>query len=62
MIKVFLSELTDAKATLSVEGNFTKDYIANHFFSEIRSAIQSLSPEVAQINFQVTQPMGGINQ
>lgn len=57
--KVFLSELTDTKAILLVEGNFTKDYIATNFFSEIKCAIQSLRPDVKQIDFQVIQPARG---
>lgn len=57
--KVFLSELTDTKAILSVEGSFTKDYISSHFYSEIRCAIHSLRPEVTQIDFQVIQPTVG---
>jgi hypothetical protein len=51
--KVSLSDLTVTKATFSVEGSFTKGYIANHFSSEIRCAVQSFLPEVVQIDFHV---------
>ncbi|MBX9804264.1 MAG: hypothetical protein K2Y18_00745 [Alphaproteobacteria bacterium] len=58
--KVTLSHLTGTKAIFSVEGNFTKGYIANHFLSEVQCAVQSLFPEVVQIEFHVIPTLKGI--
>ncbi|MBX9804816.1 MAG: hypothetical protein K2Y18_03565 [Alphaproteobacteria bacterium] len=58
-LKVSLSELSDSKANLSVEGRFIKDYIQGNFSPEILRAIRSIRPEVSRIDFQVIQPYGG---
>jgi len=57
-LKVSLIELTESKATLSVEGRFIKDYIATNFSSEILRAVQSFRPEVKRIDFQVVEVPG----
>jgi hypothetical protein len=57
--KVSLIELTETKATLSIEGRFIKDYIEANFLPAILSAIKSIRPEVSQIDFQVIQSAGG---
>lgn len=51
--KVSLIELTEAKASFSVENHFIKDSIVSRFTSEIRCAVQGLYPSVKQIDFLV---------
>ena len=57
-LKVSLIDLTESKATLSVEGRFIKDYVATNFSSELVRAIQSFHPEVKRIDFQVVEVPG----
>jgi hypothetical protein len=56
--KVSLSELTDSRATFSIEGRFIKDYITTNFSSEILKAVQSLRPDVKQIDFKIVETAG----
>jgi hypothetical protein len=58
--KVSLKELTEARAVFAVEGQFSKDYITQHFSSEIKCAVQTLYPQVEHIDFQVSSPAGGL--
>jgi hypothetical protein len=58
--RVFLSELTTTRAILSVDGLFTKEYITNHFSSEVKCAVQSQFPEVVQIEFHAIPSQKGI--
>lgn len=57
--KVSLSDLSATKAIFSVDGIFTKEYITNHFSSEVRYAVQSQFPEVVQIEFHVIPSQKG---
>lgn len=56
--KVALNEVTETKAIFEVEGQFTKDSITRYFSSEIRCAVQSLYPNVSQIEFKVVPSLG----
>ncbi|MBM3632394.1 MAG: hypothetical protein FJX03_01615 [Alphaproteobacteria bacterium] len=58
-LKVSLIDLTESKATLSVEGRFIKDYIATNFSSEILKAIQSVHPEIKHIDLKVVETIRG---
>jgi|GEM_PF-1287032 len=58
--RVSLKELTETRAVFAVEGDFSRDYIARTFSSEIRCAVQSLYPRVVQIDFQVAPCAGGL--
>lgn len=58
--RVSLKELTETRAVFAVEGDFSKDYIARTFSSEIRCAVQSLHLKVEHIDFQVAPYVGGL--
>lgn len=56
--KVALSEVTETKAIFLVERQITKDSIIRYFSSEIRCAVQSLYPNVNQVEFKVVPSLG----
>ena len=56
--KVALSEVTETTATFSVEGRFTKDSIIRYFSSEVRCAVQSIYPNVNDIEFKLVSSLG----
>lgn len=58
--RVSLKELTETRAVFAVERDFSRDYIARTFSSEIRCAVQSLHPKVEHIDFQVVPCAGGL--
>ena len=57
--KVYLENVTDTKATLNVEGSFTKAYIDNNFGGDVLRAIQILYPTIKSFSLHLTSSTGG---
>lgn len=57
--QVSLMELTETTAIFTLENGFVRDYIVNHFSSELRCAVEAFFPSVKSIELKVVSPEGG---
>lgn len=57
--KVTLRDMTATKATFGVEGNFVKEYIRTHFFSELQCAVQTSYPQITEFELETISSLEG---
>ena len=56
-----ITELTDKVLTLEVETAFAKDYIRNHYHTELLEAVRSIRPYLVRIEYRVPSNKGALH-